>query len=122
MSLPGWKDGLWPNTDVVRQLPFEDAAVSSAESPDEPAQSAREGAVSRLRKRRDFQGHLVAYVVVNAALWIVWAVTGGGYPWPAWVTGGWAIGLVLNAWDVYLRRPITEADIEREIERSRSPR
>jgi 2TM domain len=72
----------------------------------------------RLNKRRDFKGHLVAYVVINAALWAVWAATGAGYAWPAWVTGLWAIGLVLNAWDVYFRAPITEADVQREIERS----
>jgi hypothetical protein len=29
----------------------------------------------------------------------------------------WAIGLVMNAWDVFLRRPITEADVQHEIER-----
>jgi hypothetical protein len=79
----------------------------------------REQALERLRKRRDFKGHLVAYVVVNAALWAVWAATGSGYAWPAWVTGGWAVGVILNAWDVYYRTPITEADVQREIERSR---
>ena len=85
----------------------------------EPAGSEREEALQRLKKRRDFQGHVVAYVVINAALWAVWAATGGGYAWPAWVTGGWAIGLVLNAWDVYFRTPITEAEVQREMERGR---
>ena len=33
------------------------------------------------------------------------------------VTGGWAIGLILNAWDVYLRAPIAEAEVRREIDR-----
>lgn len=85
----------------------------------ELVESERELAVSRVKKRRDFHTHLVAYVVVNAALWAIWAVTGAGYPWPAWVTGGWAIGVVLNAWDVYMRRPITEADVQRELDRAR---
>jgi hypothetical protein len=40
----------------------------------------RERALARLHKKRDFQGHVVAYVVVNAALWTVWGITGGGYP------------------------------------------
>lgn len=82
----------------------------------------REQAIQRLKKKRDFQGHLVAYVVVNAAVWAIWAATGSGYPWPAWLTGAWGIGLVLNAWDVYFRNPITAADIEREIERGRGGR
>jgi hypothetical protein len=79
--------------------------------------SEREQALTRIKKRRDFQTHLVSFVVVNAALWVIWAATGAGYPWPAWVTGSWGIGLVLNAWDVFLRRPITEADVTREIDR-----
>ncbi len=79
--------------------------------------SDREQALLRLKKRRDLQGHLIAYLVINAALWGVWAATGAGYAWPAWVTGGWGIGLLLNAWDVYFRAPITEDDVQREIER-----
>jgi hypothetical protein len=86
----------------------------------EGAGSEREEALSRLKKKRDFQGHLITYIVVNAALWAVWAATGSGYPWPAWVTGGWAIGLLLNAWEVYFRSPITEAEVQREIERLHS--
>jgi hypothetical protein len=81
----------------------------------------RQRALARLHKKRDFQGHVVAYVVVNAVLWAVWAITGGGYPWPAWVTGGWGIGVILNAWDVYMRAPISEAEIRREIDRLNSP-
>jgi hypothetical protein len=77
----------------------------------------RDEALRRLKARRDLHGHLVVYLVVNAALWAVWAATGGGYPWPAWVSGAWAIGVLLNAWDVYGRRPITESDVQREIDR-----
>ena len=79
--------------------------------------SDREQALLRLKKRRDLQGHLISYLLINAALWGVWAATGAGYAWPAWVTGGWGIGLLLNAWDVYFRAPITEDDVQREIER-----
>jgi hypothetical protein len=79
--------------------------------------SDREQALLRLKKRRDLQGHLISYFLINAALWGVWAATGAGYAWPAWVTGGWGIGLLLNAWDVYFRAPITEDDVQREIER-----
>jgi 2TM domain len=85
----------------------------------EPVVSERDRALERLKKRRDFQGHLVAYVVVNAAVWAIWAATGAGYPWPAWLTGAWGIGLLLNAWDVYMRAPITEADVQREMQRGR---
>ncbi len=79
----------------------------------------RKDARERLKKRRDFTAHLVAYVVVNAMLVGIWATTGAGYFWPAWVLLLWAIGLLLNAWDVFFRRPITDDDVDREVERAR---
>ena len=42
-----------------------------------------------------------------------------GYFWPAWVIGCWGIGLVLHAWETFLRRPITDADVDNEIGRQR---
>ena len=81
---------------------------------------ARAAAVKRLSARRDFVAHLVAYVVVNAGILAVWFATGHGYFWPAWVLGAWGVGLVLHAWDVYGRRPISEEDIRREMGRDRS--
>lgn len=88
------------------------ATTSTSTPPDE-----REQALERLKKRRDFGAHLFVYIVINAVVWALWALTGGGYPWPAWMSGAWGIGLILNAWDVYARRPITEEDIEREMHR-----
>ena len=93
-----------------------------AEDEIQPVADDREQALLRLKKRRDFQGHAAAFVVVNTAVWVLWAVNGGGSPWPAWLTGLWGIGLVMNAWDVYLRRPITEAEVERELSRLHSSR
>lgn len=81
--------------------------------------SERERALRQLKKRRDFYAHLVAFTVINGAVWVIWAITGQGYPWPAWLTGLWAIGVVLNAYEAFLRRPIGEADVQREIERLR---
>jgi len=68
----------------------------------------RRAATDRVQKRREFATHVVAYVVVNAAFVAIWALTGGGYFWPAWLLGLWAVGLVMNAWDVFWRRPITK--------------
>jgi fatty acid desaturase len=79
---------------------------------DEPE---REAIRKRLEARRDFSSHVVAYVVVNAFLIAVWAMTGAGYFWPAWVLCGWAIGLVLHGWEVFVRRPVNEADIDAEL-------
>jgi hypothetical protein len=80
----------------------------------------RQQARKRVQARRDFSAHLVSYVVINAFLVMVWAVSGAGYFWPIWVIGGWGVGLALHAWDTFLRKPVTEADIDAELTRSRS--
>ena len=77
----------------------------------------RKAAVDRLKNRRAFGQDLVAFVVVNAGLVFVWAVTGGGYFWPAWIIGFWGIGLVMHGWSAFMQRPITEEEIEREMRR-----
>jgi hypothetical protein len=38
--------------------------------------------------------HLVSYLVVIAGLWLIWALTGSGYPWPIWPMFGWGLGLL----------------------------
>jgi fatty acid desaturase len=78
-----------------------------------------EQARKRLEKKNKLRGDLVAYVVINLALIGVWAITGGGYFWPGWVLGGWAVFLLLDAWNVYFRRPVTEEDIDREVRKQR---
>jgi hypothetical protein len=81
-----------------------------------PGDPARAAARKRLEKRRNLQGGFVAYIVVNTFLVIVWALTGGGYFWPAWIIAGWGVGMLLGLWD-YLRGPVTDADVEAELAR-----
>jgi len=48
---------------------------------------------------------------------VIWAVTDdNGFFWPVFPIVGWGIGVVMNAWDVYWRPDITEADIQHEME------
>jgi hypothetical protein len=82
----------------------------------------REQAKKRLQAKRDFRQHLTVYVIVNIGLVVIWALTSGGYFWPIWPILGWGIGVSMHGWQTYGQRPITEADIQREIERSRNPR
>jgi hypothetical protein len=78
----------------------------------------RERAIARLKKRRDFKGHLLIYFLVNSFLVVIWAVTSsGGFFWPVFIMVGWGIGVVMNAWDVYFAEDIGEDDITREVER-----
>jgi 2TM domain len=80
---------------------------------DGPA-DARAAAVKRLTARRDFGGHVVAYLVVNAAVLAIWMVTGPGYFCRAGSSVVGASALRLHAWNVFGRRPISEDDIRRE--------
>ena len=80
--------------------------------------SLRASARKRVEKRRGLQGGLVASVVINTFLVAVWAMTGAGYFWPAWLIVGWGVGMLLGLWD-YLRGPVTDADIDDEVRRMR---
>jgi fatty acid desaturase len=85
-----------------------------AELPEEYEQARK-----RVERKRKFRADLVAYVVINAFLIGVWAAGGMGYFWPAWVLAGWGVLLVLDAWNVFYRRPVTSKDIENELRRGR---
>jgi len=77
----------------------------------------REAAVTRLRKKRDLQAHVLAYVMVNLLFTGIWlATTPDGFYWPMFLLLGWGIGLAFNVWDVYAPRP-SERQIEREMHR-----
>ena len=83
----------------------------------------RAEAVNRLNKKREFNAHLVAYILINLVVWAIWGVifaaTGVWFPWPAFLTLGWGIGVAFHAWDVYGRKPITEEEILKEAARLR---
>jgi 2TM domain-containing protein len=90
----------------------------------------REHAIASLKRKRKFAQDAVAYVAVNGLLWLIWLITDrstdGSIPWPAWVSFVWGFFLALDGWRAYgrwpaiLNTPITEAEIDREVERTRS--
>jgi hypothetical protein len=83
-----------------------------------PETDLRSEALRRVKKKRDFRTHLVAYILVNVlllAIWgVVWAASGVWFPWPLFVVFGWGIGVAFHAWDTYGSRPISEEEIRRE--------
>ena len=84
-------------------------------------ESLRERAVKRLKKRRDFYGHVLVYVMVNTFLVVIWFLTDGhGFFWPVFPIVGWGIGVVMNAWDVFRGDEFDEQQIRREVERLRA--
>ncbi len=80
-----------------------------------------EEARSRVKAKRGFWGHFITYAVVNIICFLIWALTGGGYPWFLWVLGPWGIVIILPH---YLRVFVfagksEKRAIEKEAERIR---
>ena len=105
-------------------------APEQSDDPTAPADAElRDAAIASLKRKRKFVEDAVAYVTVNGVLWLIWALTDrstdGLMPWPAWVSVIWGFLLAIDAWRAFghwpasLHRPITEADIEREMKNSR---
>jgi hypothetical protein len=101
------------------QAPGSTSGGSGCAGPGAPTPTERDLARKRVEGRRALSADVVSYVVVNAFLVAVWALSGRGYFWPAWVMAAWGIGVVMHVWDVYFRRPVTEADIDAELRRQR---
>ena len=59
---------------------------------DLPARRAARTAV-RKPQREEWSG----FLAVNALLVVIWAVSGAGYFWPAWVMVWWALALVMKS-------------------------
>jgi len=78
----------------------------------------RAAAIKRLKEKRDFWGHIVAYILVNGLLVVIWWVTtdGNSHFWPMWPMLGWGIGLGFHAWDVF-QKPISEEAIRKEMDK-----
>ena len=79
----------------------------------------RDWARARVEKKHKLRADFVAYVLINLALIVAWAATGFGYFWPGWVLGVWAVFLLLDAWNLYYRRPVTDDEIDKELQNRR---
>ena len=77
----------------------------------------RDAAITRLKAKHEFFSHLLAYIVVNAFLIMIWSFsTQPGHFWPMWSLGGWGIGLAFHAYETF-RPPLSEAAIQRQMEK-----
>jgi hypothetical protein len=79
-----------------------------AEEGDRPADPAEEldSNLRRMaRERVEFKKHLLVYVVVIGALWVINYLTQMNWPpvywWAMWPTLGWGVGLVLHGIGAY---------------------
>ena len=98
---------------------------------------ARQQAIKQIERRRHFHIWAVVSAIGMAILVAIWAISeyhnAGGWPtngfsqssgihdvWNSWIVypiGAWVLLLGGHAWFVYGHKPISETEIQREIER-----
>jgi uncharacterized membrane protein len=89
-------------------------------------------AIRRVRRKRGFFVHLTVYLIVNAFLWCMWALSASGitagygwgmmrgaaFPWPVFTTVFWGIGLVFHGLGVFaFHGGWEQKEIDKEIAR-----
>jgi protein-S-isoprenylcysteine O-methyltransferase Ste14 len=121
----------------VQQITDGAPPVIDSSVPERGDAEVRELAVKQIERKRRFEMRAFAAGVLSAFLVVVWAVSeynnAGGWPtngfsnsssiphvWNDWIIYPLiAIGLcvAIDAWNTYRRKPITEAEIKREMDR-----
>ena len=70
--------------------------------------------------QRAFQIHATVWFAVNGFLFLIWLITGAGFPWFLIPAAGWGIGLAAHATAAYTR-PIGPADDDHELGSGEAP-
>jgi hypothetical protein len=113
--------------------------MTTPDHPDPAENRTRRLALERIRARRNFRAHVVAHALGSLLLVTIWAITeyhnAGGWPtalrtgrmnhdWDPWIVYpliAGTLGLALDAWAAFGRRPVTDAEIALEMECLRAP-
>jgi 2TM domain len=115
------------------------AGVDPARAPsgDPGDELVRREAIRQVERKRRFHVEVVVSAVGMLVLVIIWAAAeyhnAGGWPshgfsqssgihdeWNYWIVyplGAWILILAARAWHVYGRKPVSESEIQREIDR-----
>ena len=78
----------------------------------------RARAIKRIEAKRGLGANVLAYVLVNGMLVVIWFVTGAGFFWPIFPILGWGIGVAFHVWDV-MSPGVDERRIQAEMDRLR---
>lgn len=113
----------------TRHAPEPEANVNPTNATEHADAELREAAIASVKRKRKFLQDALGYITVNGVLWLIWALTDrstdGSIPWPAWISIIWGFLLAIDGWRAYgrwpasLHRPISEADIQRELKHTR---
>jgi hypothetical protein len=77
-----------------------------------------EEASKKVRDRKRFYGGLATYLIVNAVLIVIWALTGQGYPWFLWPLGTWGVFVLGDYLRIFVfGKGSDQQAIEKEVEK-----
>ena len=113
-----------------------------SDMPPDGDELARQQAIRQIERRRRFWISTIWSAIGMAILVVIWATTeyhnAGGWPvhgfsqssaihevWNFWIVyplGAWLLIVAAHAWAVFGHKPISEVEINREIERQRGMR
>jgi hypothetical protein len=130
------------NTTLIPSTPTNSSAPPQPSPPDNSEEIAREQAIKQIERKRHFQIEAIASTIGMILLAVIWATAeyqnASGWPtngfsqssgihdvWNLWIIYPfmvWALFLAARAWVVYGHKPISESEIQREIERQAGTR
>ena len=72
----------------------------------------------KVRARKRFFGGLATYLIVNAVLIVIWALSGQGYPWFLWPLGIWGVFVLVDYLRIFIfGKGSDQQAIEKEVEK-----
>ena len=77
-----------------------------------------EEASNRVKTRKRFYGGLATYLIVNAVLIVIWALSGQDYPWFLWPLGIWGVFVLGDYLRIFVfGKGSDQQAIEKEVEK-----
>jgi len=77
-----------------------------------------EEASKRVKDRKRFYGGLATYLIVNAVLVVIWALSGQGYMWFLWPLGIWGVFVLGDYLRIFVfGKGSDQQAIEKEVEK-----
>ena len=126
----------------MSQISEDRHADVGADAPAGGEQLSREQAVRQIERKRRFRDSTVVGTAIMIVVTVIWAITeyhnAGGWPtqgfsqsssipntWNIWIIYplvAYVVALAGYAWFVYGNKPLSEAEIKREMDRQAGPR